>query len=144
MDKEFNTSYIRRTQKDYSLSFKMSVVREVESGELSLKAAREKYGIQGDHTVEKWIKKYGTFDQELQVRFTMEKAPEQKLLELEAKVRLLEKQKQSLEQQLKFQQDKAIMFDMMIDIAENELNIPIRKKSVPESSNISKKKGKKP
>jgi hypothetical protein len=71
----------------------------------------------------------------------MEKTPEQKLLELEAKVRLLEKQKETLEKQLKFQQDKAIMFDMMIDIAENELKIPIRKKSVPEPSNDSKKKG---
>ncbi len=142
MDKSLRTSYVRRTQKDYSMSFKLSVVREIESGELSLKGARDKYGIQGDHTVEKWIKKYGTFDRELQVRFTMEKTPEQKLLELEAKVRLLEKQKQSLEQQLKFQQDKAIMFDMMIDIAENELNIPIRKKSVPEASNVLKKKGK--
>ncbi|WP_353124104.1 hypothetical protein [Dysgonomonas capnocytophagoides] len=64
-------------------------------------------------------------------------------MELEAKVRLLERRKQSLEKQLKFQQDKAIMFYMMIDIAENELNIPIRKKSVPEASNVSKKKDKK-
>ena len=90
-----------------------------------------------------WLRKYGTFDRELQVRFTMEKTPEGKLLELEDKVRLLEKQKQSLEQQLKFQQDKAIMFDMMIDIAENELNIPIRKKPVSEPSNDSKKKDQK-
>ncbi len=74
----------------------------------------------------------------------MGKTPEQKMMELEAKVRLLQKQKQSLEKQLKFQQDKAIMFDMMIDIAENELNIPIRKKSVPEASNASKKKEQKP
>ncbi len=124
------------------MSFKLSVVREVESGELTSRAAKEKYGIQGEHTVERWIKKYGIFDRELQVKFTMDKTPEQKLLELEAKVRLLEKQKQSLEQQLKFQQDKAIMFDMMIDIAENELNIPIRKKSVPGASNVSNKKGK--
>ena len=41
---------------------------------------------------------------------------------LEAQVRLLERQKASLEQQLQFQQDKTITFDMMIDIAENELN----------------------
>lgn len=70
----------------------------------------------------------------------MEKSSEQKLMELEAKVRLLEKQKQSLEQQLKFQQDKAIMFDMMIDIAEEEFNIPIRKKSVVGASNASREK----
>jgi hypothetical protein len=69
----------------------------------------------------------------------MEKTPEQRLMELEAQVRLLERQKASLEQQLKFQQDKAIMFDMMVDIAEKEFNIPIRKKSVPEVSNASKK-----
>ena len=142
MDKELNFNYVRRTQKDYSMSFKLSVVTEVENGELTARAAKEKYGIQGEHTVETWVRKYGTFDRELQVKFTMEKTPEQKLMELEAKVRMLEKQKQSLEQQLKFQQDKAIMFDMMIDIAENELNIPIRKKSVPGASNDSKKKGK--
>jgi hypothetical protein len=89
-------------------------------------------------------KEIGTFDRELQVKFTMEKTPEQKLMELEAKVCLLEKQKQSLEKQLKFQQDKAVMFDMMIDIAENELNIPIRKKSLPEASKGLKKKKEKP
>lgn len=56
MDKELKTRYVRRTQKDYSMSFKLSVVQEIECGELSLKAAREKYGIQGDDTVEKWMK----------------------------------------------------------------------------------------
>jgi transposase-like protein len=138
--KKLDQTYVKRTQRDYSLSFKHQVVVEVESGSLSIKGALRKYGIQSHGTVLNWIRKYGIFDRELQVRFTMEKTPEQKLLELEAKVRLLEKQKQSLEKQVKFQQDKAIMFDMMIDIAENELNIPIRKKSVPEASNVSNKK----
>ncbi len=134
---------VKRTQKDYSLSFKHQVVKEVELGELSIQGALRKYGIQSHGTVLNWIRKYGIFDRELQVKFTMDKSPEQKLMELEAKVRLLERQKQSLEKQLKFQQDKAIMFDMMIDIAEKELNIPIRKKSVPEASKNLKKKGKK-
>ena len=132
--------YLKRTQNDYSHSFKLSVVREVESGELSIKGALRRYGIQSHSTVLRWVRKFGTFDRELQVKF-MEKSFEQKLFELEAQVRLLERQKASLEQQLKFQQDKAIMFDMMIDIAENELNIPIRKKSVPEASSASRGKG---
>ncbi len=144
MDKELNSNYEKRTQKDYSMSFKLQVVKEVESGEISLTQAAQKYGIQAKSTVREWIRKFGIFDRELQVKFTMGKTPEQKMMELEAKVRLLQKQKQSLEKQLKFQQDKAIMFDMMIDIAENELNIPIRKKSVPEASNASKKKEQKP
>jgi len=144
MDNDFNINYVKRTQKDYSMSFKLQVVGEVERGEINAGQAKLKYGIQGDRTVVNWIKKYGTLDRELQVKFTMEMTPEQKLMELEAKVRLLEKQKQSLETQLKFQQDKAIMFDIMVDIAEKEFNIPIRKKFVPEASNVLKKKGKKP
>jgi transposase-like protein len=134
-------SYLRRSQKDYSHTFKLQVVREVELGELSVSGVSRKYGIQGNATVLNWIKKFGTFDRDYQVRFHMEKSPEQKLFELEAQVRLLERQKASLEQQLKFQQDKAIMFDMMIDIAENELKIPIRKKCVPGASSASKGKG---
>jgi transposase-like protein len=122
----------------------LQVVHEVELGELSIKGALRKYGIQSHGTVLNWIRRFGTFGRELQVKFTMETSPEQKLFELEAKVRLLERQKESLERQLKFQQDKAIMFDMMIDIAENVLNIPVRKKSVPEASNASKRKGVKP
>lgn len=133
MDKSLHSNYVKRSQKDYSLSFKLAVVREVESGELSASASQKKYGIQGSHTVVNWIKKHGNLDRELQIKFTMEKSPEQRLIELEAQVRLLERQKNSLEQQLKFQQDKAIMFDIMVDIAEKEFNIPIRKKSVPEA-----------
>ena len=138
-----NQDHVKRSQKDYSLSFKHQVVREVESGELSIQGSLRKYGIQSHGTVLNWIRKFGTFDRELQVKYKMEKSPEQKLMELEAKVRLLERQNQSLEQQVKFQQDKAIMFDMMIDIAEKELNIPIRKKSVPEPLNNLRKKDQK-
>jgi len=137
----FNHRCVNRIKKGYSLSFKHQVVSEVESGSLSIKGALRKYGIPSHGTVLNWVRKFGTFDRELQVKYSMPKSPEQKLKELEAKVRLLEKQNHSLEKQLKFQQDKAIMFDMMIDIAEKELNIPIRKKPVPEQSNGLKKRG---
>ena len=49
MDKE--TQYIKRTQKDYTTAFKLAVVKEVESGELGIKAAAGKYGIQAHSTV---------------------------------------------------------------------------------------------
>ena len=49
-------------------------------------------------------------------------------MELEAKVKLLEKQKSFLEQQAYVVDKKAIIFDMMIDIAEQEYQIDIRKK----------------
>ena len=136
-------NYVKRTQKDYSMSFKLQVVREVESGELSPKAAMLKYGIQARSTVVTWLRKYGNFDWENQSIDSMEKTPEQKLLELEAKVKLLEKQKRRLEDQLKRADDKAIIFDMMINIAEKEYNIPIRKNSLPGQSTSSQKNNKK-
>ena len=69
----------------------------------------------------------------------MQKSPEQKIMELEAKVKLLEKQKAFLEQQAFVADKKAIIFDMMIDIAEKEYQIDIRKNSPPEQSTILKK-----
>ena len=138
-----DSNYVKRTQKDYTMSFKLSVVQEVESGLLSVTQAKNKYGIQGRSTVLLWLRKYCNFDWENQSPSSMSKTPEQKLLELEAKVRLLEKQKNRLEDQLKRSDDKAIIFDMMIDIAEKEYNIPIRKNSSPEQSKPSKKNTKK-
>ncbi|MEE2030434.1 hypothetical protein DIKCMJMK_04347 [Shewanella oneidensis] len=39
------TSIIKRTQRDYSLAFKLAVVDQVEKGELTYKQAQDKYGI---------------------------------------------------------------------------------------------------
>lgn len=56
------SKYVRRTQKDYSMSFKLSVVHEHETSGLSLESIQRKYSIQRSHTVKRWIEKYGNFD----------------------------------------------------------------------------------
>ena len=140
MSKELRTKYVKRTQKDYSMSFKLGVVKEIESGELSVTGAKRKYGVQGCSTVLNWLRKYGSFDWENQTPSNMPKTQEQKILELEQKVKLLEKQKKFLEKQVEHADKKSIIFDMMIDIAEKEYKIPIRKNSLPEQSIASKKK----
>lgn len=142
MEEKFHTEYVRRTQKDYSMSFKLQVVNEVERGELGIKAATRKYGIQGNHTVTTWLRKYGTFDWENKPPSNMPKTQEQKLLELEQKVKLLEKQKAFLEKQVETADKKAIIFDMMIDLAEKEFKIPIRKKCLPGQLTVTEKKKK--
>ena len=48
----------RRSQRDYSLPFKLSVVGEVSRGELSYKQAQRRYGIQGRSTVLNWCRRY--------------------------------------------------------------------------------------
>ena len=83
------TNYVKRTQKDYSLSFKHQVVFEVESGEESTTSVQRKYGIQARST--SWLRKYDTFDWENQTISKMPKSEEAKIKELEAKIKLLEK-----------------------------------------------------
>lgn len=127
-----DSDYKKRTQKDYPMSFKLSVVQSVELGEFSYKEAQQRYGIQGRSTVLEWLRKYGSFDWENQTPSSMSKTPQQNLLELEQKVRLLEKQNARLKHESDQSEKKAIIFDMMIDLAEKEYNISIRKNSLPE------------
>jgi len=131
MEKDEETRYVKRTQKDYTMSFKLQIVQEIERGQLTSTEATKKYGIQCRKTVVQWLRKFGNFDWENQIPFNMTKSPEQKIMELEAKVKLLEKQKSFLEQQAFVADKKAIIFDMMIDIAEEEYKIDIRKNSPP-------------
>jgi len=43
---EENSNYVKRSQRDYSMSLKLQIVREIEQGKLSTTEARRKYGIQ--------------------------------------------------------------------------------------------------
>lgn len=123
----------KRTQKDYSLSFKLQVVREIELGHLTRVQALDKYGIQAGSTIRNWLKKYGNFDYNYTVNQSkkMNKTPEQRILELEQELRLAKKEQSRLEHELSQSDKKVVLFDMMIDIAEKELDISIRKKSDP-------------
>ena len=135
--------YIKRTQKDYSMSLKLEIVNEIETGKVTISESTKKYGIQSRKTVVEWLRKFGNFDWENQTPLNMSKSPEQKIMELEAQVKLLEKQKAFLEQQAFVADKKAIIFDMMIDIAEQEYKIDIRKNLPPEQSTNLKKKNNK-
>ena len=52
----------KRTQSDYNLGFKLSVVEQIEQGHLSYKQAQKRYGIQGRSTVLVWLWTHGTLD----------------------------------------------------------------------------------
>jgi len=138
-----NNGYVKRTQKDYSISFKLQVVQEIELGHLSRTEACHKYGIQAKSTIREWLRKYGNFDWENQSKLTVAKTPEQKILELEAKVKLLEKQKARAEHLAERADKKSILFDMLVDLAEKEYDIDIRKNYSPDLSTSSKKSTKK-
>lgn len=106
----------KRTQKDYTLAFKMQVVEEVESGLLSQDAAQRRYGIQGNATILVWLRKHGRLDWSPKTHAMAKKkpAPNKKIAELEKKIKRLEAEK--------------FILNTAIDVADEQLNTDIRKK----------------
>ncbi len=104
----------KRTQKDYTLAFKLQVVDEVEKGELSQHAAVRKYGIQARSTILTWLRKHGRLNWYQNSPMPKKAAPNKKIKELEKKLRRLEAEKEIL--------------NMAIDIADETLHTDIRKK----------------
>lgn len=110
----------KRSQRDYSLAFKLQLVGELERGELNFSQANKKYGIQGHTTIAKWLRKYSILDwKELPV-VIHKKTPEQKIKELEAL--------------LAIEKEKVHVLNVAIDIADDMLKTDIRKKYLPKQS----------
>jgi transposase len=119
----------KRTQRDYSLSFKLQVVSEVERGELNYKQANRKYGIQGKTTVAIWMRKYASLEWKQCPTVSNKKTPEQRIKELEE---LLAREK-----------EKVLVLNTVIDVADEMLDANIRKKHLPELLKRQKSKSKK-
>jgi transposase len=57
LEKQEETRYVKRTQKDYSMSFKLQIVQELERGQFTATESAKTYGIQNRTTVVNWLKK---------------------------------------------------------------------------------------
>jgi transposase-like protein len=134
MKRERKSLILKRTPKDYSMSFKLSVVQEIESGTIGINAAQRKYGIQGHGTISEWRRKYGKFASENTLTKKVMPSPQQRIMELEQQLRLLQRENKFLAEQLIETEDKAAILDRLIDIAEKEYILPIRKNSCPGQS----------
>lgn len=116
----------KRTQRDYSLAFKLSVVEQVEKGELSYKQAQQRYGIQGRSTVLVWCRKHGLQDwgspsgRQQTSSGMSEKAP--KALTPEQRIK-------ELEAQLKEAKEKAALFEAVVDIMRRDYGVVVKKPS---------------
>ena len=104
----------KRTQKDYTLAFKLQVVEDVENGELSQHAVCRKYGIQARSTVLSWLRKHGRLNWYQNTAMAKKPTPNRKIAELEKKIKRLEAEKYIL--------------NTAIDVADETLNTDIRKK----------------
>jgi transposase len=118
------TPVIKRTQRDYSLAFKLTLVDQVEKGEMTYKQAQDRYGIQGRSTVLCWLRKHGQLDWSsgspptIRGRLMSDKplpqTPEQRIKELE--------------QQLAQVQQKADFFEAVVDVLKRDYGVSVVKK----------------
>ncbi|ABP39508.1 transposase [Yersinia pestis] len=126
--------YVKRTQRDYPLSFKLTVVQQVEKGEMTYRQAQDRYGIQGCSTVLKWLRKYGQLDwsspsSTRTCRANMPKmplTPEQRIKELE--------------QQLAESEVKAHFFEAVVKVMNTEFGATLTKKQLATLSRKHKRK----
>lgn len=119
---------VKRTQRDYTMAFKLAVVEQVEKGELSCGQARMRYGIQGNSTVLTWLRKHGRQSwgrAASSAAMPMDKTaapptPEQRIKELET--------------QLAQAQEKARLFEAVLEVLKKDHGVRVVKKPLGKSS----------
>ncbi len=130
-------SGIKRSQRDYTLAFKLIVVDQIEKGELTYKEAQRRYGIQGRSTVLVWLRKHGRkswdavassscMSHSSNSDASKPPTPEQRIKELEV--------------QLKDAQQKAQLFEAMLDVLKKDYGVRVIKKPLGKSSRKSSSK----
>lgn len=128
-------SRVKRTQRDYTLAFKLAVVEQVEKGELTYKQAQKRYGIQGRSTVLTWLRKHGR--QGWARAASLAAMPIDKTTTAQTP----EQQIKALQVQLKQAQEKAQLFEAVIDVLRKDYGVRIVKKPLGKSSTKRLSKG---
>jgi len=128
----------KRTQRDYTLAFKLSVVDQVEKGELSYKEAQVRYGIQGRSTVLNWLRKHGHQDWG---GSGAPRVPSSRPMKKSSLPLTPEQQIKALEVQLRAAQEKAQLFEAVVEVLKKDYGVRLVKKPSGKSSRKSSSKG---
>jgi transposase len=118
---------MKRKVNHFTDEFKFMVIQEYLNSDISLAELKKKHSIRGNGCVSDWMRKFGTSEitvEQINLQHAMSKEEDKTPRErkLEAKVKELEK---ALEQE----RLRTLALDTMINIAERDLKISIRKKS---------------
>lgn len=122
---------VKRTQRDYSLTFKLSVVDQVERGELSCSEAQKRYGIQSYSTVLTWLRKHGHQDWSRGASAPRLRSPTMASIPLTPEQRIKE-----LETKLFDAEQKAEFFKAVIEVLDKDFGVSVVKKRPGKSSRI--------
>lgn len=113
---------LKELKEQFPVAFKRWLSREIESGKLSCKEAKERFSLNSEKTVWHWVQQYG-LGKELSLASMTPQEKQEKAA--------LEKRIKELEKALEMAKLKNVAIETMIDIAEEQLKISIRKKSGP-------------
>jgi transposase-like protein len=109
----------KRTQRDYTMGFKMQVVMAVEKGDITYKQVQKIYGIQGRSTVLTWLRKHDKMDWSTTMRLPMSKSPKAK----ETPAQTIKR----LERELEDEQLRNRLLNTVVDILDTEHGMNLRK-----------------
>ena len=110
----------QKITKQYSYAFKQKVVSEIESGKLTRSEARKLYGIAGGSTMNSWLKKLGK-------AYLLNKVVRVEMKDELSRMKQLEKEKHELESALANAHLKLIAYESLIEVAEEELGVDLKK-----------------
>jgi len=113
-------AHVKRTQRDYTLGFKLQVVAAVEKGDMTYKQAQSIYGIQGRSTVLTWLRKHGKMNWTHPVQITMPNTPPA----TETPAQKIKR----LERELEDERLRNLLLNEMVDILDSEYGAGLRKK----------------
>jgi|SRR5680860_72774 len=108
-----------KKQRRYSKEFKQQIVSEFESGKFSVPQLEKLHGI-SNPTIYNWIYKFSTFNEKGSRVVEMKQSSQNKVKELEGRVR-------ELEGAVGRKQIKLDYLEKIIDLAKSELDIDIKK-----------------
>lgn len=117
---------MKRKQKNFSVEFKLQVVQEYLNSDLSQLEVLKKYDIGRGSQITNWMRKFGLTTPKSQndsIPLYMPKQIEKPLRELE-----LEIKNEELQKQLEYEKLRTLALNTLIDVAERDLKISIRKK----------------
>jgi transposase len=118
---------IIQKRRQYSIEFKQELVRLFDMGKFSVSQLDRLYGVRG-RLIYRWIYQHSRFNEKGCRIVEMKQSSSNKLKELEARIK-------QLEQMVGQKQIKIEFLEKMIDIAEKDLKISIKKKpSTPQST----------
>lgn len=105
----------------------LQIVQEYLSTDISQSELKKKYNFAGNNSIYNWMRKFGVSKlnrEQIELHQAMSKEKEKTSLERELELKI-----KKLEEDLKREQFRILALNTMIDIAQRELKVDIRKKA---------------